>query len=312
MRTIDLSYESLLDQTPWPPWPGSWARGARRILLVAVIAHLSGSSVSPVAAKEDGGGLLNPNDVIQAGTSGSDGPASATPDGFPVAQLIDGNNQTDYRNLGKEGSAFIVTLSGGPAVVTGFRMTTGSAPRSADPVRWQLFGANAPTEIENYSDDDEVWQLIGDGSVQLPSERAAAGPVVELANSTAYSSYRMVFVELVNSAEADFVQLAEIQFYGSPVKATWTDWLKKRLRTTLGPPLKKVHEPVDRWLGSLPMSVAVACALGLYAGAVVWVWTLRREFVFRGAPDKRWYRDLRLWATVVVMPYVAIYILLGR
>ncbi len=84
------------------------------------------------------------------------------------------------------------------------------------------------------------------------------------------------------------------------------------LRSTLGAPLKAFHKPIDEWLGSLPMGVALACALGLYAIAVLWVWSLRREFVFRGAPDNRKWRDLRIWATLVVIPYVAVYILFGR
>lgn len=84
------------------------------------------------------------------------------------------------------------------------------------------------------------------------------------------------------------------------------------LRGTLGPPLKALHDPIDHWLGSLPMGVAMACALGLYAIAVVWVWTLRREFVFRDAPGESRRFDLRIWATLVVVPYVAIYIWLGR
>ena len=84
------------------------------------------------------------------------------------------------------------------------------------------------------------------------------------------------------------------------------------LRENFGPPLKALHEPIDAWLGSLSMNVAMACALGLYAIAVVWVWTLPREFVFRGAPDQKPWRDLRVWATLVVIPYVAVYLLLGR
>ena len=84
------------------------------------------------------------------------------------------------------------------------------------------------------------------------------------------------------------------------------------LKDNFGPPLKALHEPIDAWLGSLPMSVAMACAIGLYVVAVIWVWTLRKEFVFRGAPDQKSWRDLRLWATLVTIPYVIIYLWLGR
>ena len=84
------------------------------------------------------------------------------------------------------------------------------------------------------------------------------------------------------------------------------------LRENFGPPLKALHEPIDAWLGSLPMSVAMICAIGLYVIAVIWVWTIPKEFVFRGAPDQKPWRDLRVWATLVTVPYVIIYLWLGR
>ena len=84
------------------------------------------------------------------------------------------------------------------------------------------------------------------------------------------------------------------------------------LRENFGPPLKALHEPIDAWLGSLPMSVAMICAIGLYVVAVIWVWTIPREFVFRGAPDQKPWRDLRVWATLLTVPYVIIYLWLGR
>ncbi len=93
---------------------------------------------------------------------------------------------------------------------------------------------------------------------------------------------------------------------------TWLDHIRESLRERLGPPLKAVHVPIDEWLGQLPMTVAVASAVGLYVIALVWVWFLRRDFIFRGAPDGHWWRDLRVWATVVVLPYIAIYLFFGR
>ena len=93
---------------------------------------------------------------------------------------------------------------------------------------------------------------------------------------------------------------------------TLIERLNDLFRATLGPPLKALHTPVDQWLATLPMGFAMACALGLYFVAVVWVWTLKKEFVFRGAPDRKSWRDLRVWATLVVIPYVFVYLLLGR
>lgn len=89
-------------------------------------------------------------------------------------------------------------------------------------------------------------------------------------------------------------------------------WFQDSARNTLGPPLKSLHEPIDNWLGSLPMSVAMACAIGLFVLAGIWVWTLQSDFIFRGAPDRSRWRDLRIWSMVVLLPYITIYLLLGR
>jgi hypothetical protein len=98
---------------------------------------------------------------------------------------------------------------------------------------------------------------------------------------------------------------------GRQVGTPW-ERFEDTLRATLGPPLKSLHEPVDAWLGSLPIWVAVVCAVGLYVVALVWTWCLPREFIFRGAPDTRRWRDLRIWATLVILPYMVIYLWLGR
>ena len=92
---------------------------------------------------------------------------------------------------------------------------------------------------------------------------------------------------------------------------TWLEKIQSVARDKLGPPLKSIHLPIDNWLGTLPMTVALACAVGLYVVALIWVWGLSRNFIFRGVPDHQWWRDLRIWATVVTIPYIALYLLLG-
>ena len=87
---------------------------------------------------------------------------------------------------------------------------------------------------------------------------------------------------------------------------------KELLNRTVAPPLRDFHEPIDAWLGSLPMSVATCCAVGLFVAAIIWVWTIKRNFIMRGAPDESRWRDLRIWATIVCLPYIAVYLLLGR
>lgn len=85
------------------------------------------------------------------------------------------------------------------------------------------------------------------------------------------------------------------------------DWL----RETLGPPLHQLHEPLDLWLDSLPMWMAKASAVGLFVLAGIWAVSLRREFVFLGAPNQKRWRDLRIWAVLLLMLYTTVYLTLG-
>lgn len=97
----------------------------------------------------------------------------------------------------------------------------------------------------------------------------------------------------------------------APPEGPWQRFCNA-LRARLGPPLKSLHAPLDAWLDSLPMSVALGSILALFAFTAVWVWTLRRDYVYLGAPDQARWRDLRLWATLLLIPYVVVYVALGR
>lgn len=114
-----------------------------------------------------------------------------------------------------------------------------------------------------------------------------------------------ILSELLNVASRLVLLMAEESPAEEPL------WITRVLRENLGPPLKSIQEPIDAWLGTVPMWVAMACTIGLFLAAVVWVWRLKRDFIFRGAPGQEWWRDLRIWATLVVVPYIAAYLILG-
>ena len=75
--------------------------------------------------------------------------------------------------------------------------------------------------------------------------------------------------------------------------------------------LEFVLGPMNTAMGALPLwsaRVAVALLLILPAAAV---WRLSRDWVLRGAPDRRKWRDLRVWAALFIVPYLVIYLLLA-
>jgi hypothetical protein len=75
--------------------------------------------------------------------------------------------------------------------------------------------------------------------------------------------------------------------------------------------LNKIFGPLNEFLATLdPETTGRYCAVGLFGIALLWAVSLRSEFIFRGAPTKSRWRDLRLWAVVALTPYILIYLFL--
>lgn len=144
------------------------------------------------------------------------GPDSQFPGAEGPANVLDDDAGTKYLNFGRENSGFIVTPAGGPSTVKTFQITTANDSESRDPTSWELYGANEPiASMENSQGDGEMWTLIESGSVDLPTERLAEGPFVQIENDTEYASYRMVFPTIrdPDAGDADSMQIGGVQFY---------------------------------------------------------------------------------------------------
>ena len=169
--------------------------------------------VSPVLADE----LLAPGDMIIA--VDSDGPISASdyPDAESPANILDGDINTKYLNFGgwsRYNTGFIVTPAAGASTVMSFQISTANDAAGRDPVTYALYGTNeAIASADNSTGLAENWTLIGTGSVALPDDRQVAGPVVNVANDTAYTSYKMTFPEIKNGVNGGLMQVSEIDFF---------------------------------------------------------------------------------------------------
>ena len=170
--------------------------------LTALIA----SSLSANAAN-----ILSPGDFIIA--IGERGSTSNYPTGEPPSALLDGNPATKYLNFAKENSGFIVTP--GSSTVESIIFTSANDAEPRDPATFSIWGTNDPITSKNGSTgNSENWISIGSGlGTNLPSARLTAGGAVDLGNGVAYSSYRVSFDTLKNSASANSMQLAGVQFF---------------------------------------------------------------------------------------------------
>jgi len=80
-------------------------------------------------------------------------------------------------------------------------------------------------------------------------------------------------------------------------------FLVKALRS-IGWAMRDLVESI--WLKWLKIFTVIGFAI---IAAVVWL--VRRETVFEGVTDRKWWRDLRLWTAVIMATQVIIYLLLG-
>ncbi len=150
---------------------------------------------------------------------------------YPVTErpfeAIDGikTSGSKYLNFGREGTGFIVTPTVGSSVVQGFQITTANDTDGRDPASYELYGTNlAILSLDNSEGTAENWTLISSGALDLPTARNVDDDLVTFANTTAFTSYKMIFPENrgPDGGSVNSIQFSEIQFFSNvpePVSA---------------------------------------------------------------------------------------------
>ncbi|HDP80298.1 MAG TPA: hypothetical protein ENN21_05585 [Spirochaetes bacterium] len=62
-----------------------------------------------------------------------------------------------------------------------------------------------------------------------------------------------------------------------------------------------------QYIASLPLWWAKVGAAVIFFSILVMVWLLPEKFIYRGSPDRKRWRDLRIWATVLVLAQLILY-----
>lgn len=84
--------------------------------------------------------------------------------------------------------------------------------------------------------------------------------------------------------------------------------MRERITEVFGPMLKPFFGPIDTMLEPIYMPWARIFALALFIGAMIWVWSLRVEYVNLDRPNQKWYSDLRIWTILCMLPHVIVYL----
>ena len=134
-------------------------------------------------------------------------PTSAnSPGGEGPNNAFDNNPGTKYLNFDKKNAGVTVQLNTGRAV-TGFTVTTANDFSGRDPTSYKLYGSN----------DGSTWTLIKEDSISLSDSRFTTSAVVDVANTTAYVYYFMLF-PTTKAGEGcgqncNSMQIAELTYY---------------------------------------------------------------------------------------------------
>lgn len=131
---------------------------------------------------------------------------SNSPNGEGPNNAFDNSPYTKYLNFDKKNAGVTVQLNTGRAV-TGFTVTTANDFSGRDPTSYKLYGSN----------DGSTWTLIKQDAISLSESRYTTSSVVDVANTTAYAYYFMLFPTTKAGdgcgLNCNSMQIAEITYY---------------------------------------------------------------------------------------------------
>ena len=149
------------------------------------------------ACRDDSAGsdLTVPTDTVSPTSENS-------PINEHAALAVDGDDSTKYLNFDVVSTGLTVVTS--PGIVTQLALTSANDGPERDPASFVLSGLN----------DDGDFEQIAAGAVPTFPDRLTR-QVISFVNEHVYSSYRLVFPSVTNEAEANSMQIAEVELLTS-------------------------------------------------------------------------------------------------
>ena len=150
----------------------------------------------PYAGSDDPVDISMPGDAVVPSSDNH-------PDGEHPGLAIDNNPSTKYLNFDKLDTGLTITTGGG--VVTGLGLTSANDAPERDPASFVLSGSN---------DGGVTFTEIASGDVPAFGDRFERR-TVSFDNSTAYTTYQLVFPTVANADAANSMQIAEVELLGT-------------------------------------------------------------------------------------------------
>lgn len=91
------------------------------------------------------------------------------------------------------------------------------------------------------------------------------------------------------------------------VVATAAESFSDMVTRVFKPMLDPLFSPIHNLLAGIYEPWATLGAIALFVGAMIWVFTLNKEYVNLDAPSKHFYHDLRFWTIASMVPHLIVY-----
>jgi hypothetical protein len=129
-----------------------------------------------------------------------------------------------YLNFAELNTGFIITPNFGISVVDSIKMWTANDNDVRDPASVSIFGTNEALPDSGTFALSNFTPIVTDLPLALPPNRNTTSlnfsQTLNFANSVAYTSYLVVFPTVKDSANANSMQVGEVQLFGVPEPST--------------------------------------------------------------------------------------------
>jgi len=116
--------------------------------------------------------------------------------------------------------------------------------------------------------------------------------------------------EEINAVPLGFIQRASTAF-GEFMDTAGTAF-SNGVTTVFKPILSPIFDPINRFLNAIYLPWATYFSLGLFVAGMIWVFTLKKQYVNLDAPGKGLLYDLRLWTIISMTPHVIVYVYFAK
>lgn len=69
-------------------------------------------------------------------------------------------------------------------------------------------------------------------------------------------------------------------------------------------------DPIQKWLSGLSIFWGITISIITFIVTGIWAWLRQKDYIFQGSIDAKSWRDLRIWALILMIVMIFVYLIL--